>query len=179
VPLPNNVLDFWFTDDKEPLWFAKNTEFDALISATFFDLYHDAVKGKLESWRETPEGVLALVITLDQFPRNMFRGTPQAFASDEKALDLTKYAINNGFDRALADAAFQQFLYMPLMHSETLADQALGLKMFAAHEGALAFAGMHYRIIERFGRFPHRNDILGRLSTPEELEFLTLPNSSF
>jgi uncharacterized protein (DUF924 family) len=172
------VISFWFAPETQPKWFIKNEEFDQEITEKFQELYMKATSDKLGAWQKFPEGTLALIIILDQFPRNMFRGTAKAFATDNKALELTKYAIKNSYDQKLTNEQ-KQFLYMPLMHSENLEDQNLSVKLFAFNSYALEYAKAHHHIIKQFGRFPHRNNILGRKSTNEELEFLKQPNSSF
>ena len=176
---PANIIDFWFSKENQPLWFAKNKKFDDLIKNKFHNVYQQAASGNLDHWKNTPEGLLALIIILDQFPRNMFRDKAQAFATDEKALYFTKYAINHGLNNKLSKKEYKHFLYLPLMHSENLTDQKLCLDLFKEQEEPLKHAKLHYNIINKFGRFPHRNKILGRTSTQEELEFLAQPNSSF
>lgn len=144
-------------------------------------MHENALAGRLDAWAESIDGALALVIALDQFPRNMFRGTPRAFAADAKAREIADQAISRGFDRVLLPPK-RGFLYLPFEHSEKLEDQKRCVALFeAAGDDAdgLLWAVKHLRIIERFGRFPHRNRILGRESTPEEIEFLTQPDSSF
>jgi len=185
------VLDFWFGQESDPAygqfreeWFRKDPAFDAGVTTQFADLYEDAAAGGLDVWRDEAEGCLALVIVLDQFPRNMFRGDGRTHAADEKALEVSKYAVEHALDRELP--AFQRmFLYMPFMHSENLDDQRRSVELFerlAGEEGApdvVSYAVAHRDIVERFGRFPHRNEILGRTTTPEEAEFLTTEGSSF
>jgi len=175
---PRVVIDFWFDKKHEQLWFAKDEKFDNKIRDRFIDTYQKAVRGELKDWEENKEGVLALVIILDQFSRNMFRDSPQAFATDDKALKLSKYAIAKGWDNELSDE-HKQFLYMPFMHSENLDDQELGVKLFGGSEESKRYAVMHRDIIKRFGRFPHRNKILNSKSTQDEIEFLKQKNSSF
>ena len=175
----SDIIRFWF--DHAPQWFDKDPLFDADIRRRYLPLYRQAVEGELSSWENKPEDMLALIILLDQFPRNMFRDTPDAFASDALALSLTKKAIELGVDKKLSKTTYKQFLYMPLMHSEVLADQQLSVEVFSALNDpqALRYAEAHRDIIARFGRFPHRNKILGRPSTEEERVFLTQPNSGF
>jgi uncharacterized protein (DUF924 family) len=168
------VLNFWFSQAVKPKWFIKDFEFDKLIAQKFENIYSMAKTEKLDQWMKTPEGCLAIIITLDQFPRNMFRGLPQSFETDSRALSLTKYALDNKMDKNL-NFEQKQFLYMPLMHSETLNDQELSLTLFLSN----SYAKRHWEIIKTFKRFPHRNKILGRESIKEELEFLQTPNSSF
>lgn len=177
---PDEVLNFWFSEQVKPLWFKKSDEFDREIKQRFLNIYQLAQTGELTSWRDRSDDLLALIIIFDQFPRNMFRNTAQAFATDAQALDLTKYALSNNYPQDLA-AEQQVFLYMPLMHSENEADQALSVELFRAlgKEDNLNFAIKHQDVINRFGRFPHRNQILGRESTQAEAEFLIQPGSSF
>ncbi len=182
----DEVLAFWFDESGPEQWFEQDDGFDETIRARFGEACHAARDGKLESWVETPRGCLALIILIDQFSRNIHRDSPLAWSADVHALALTKLAIEKGFDRQL-DHAQRQFLYMPLMHSEMPDDQALSVELFRrlAEEGAengqvaAEFAERHKEIIDRFGRYPHRNHILGRDSTPEEIAFLEEPNSSF
>ncbi|RMF27197.1 MAG: DUF924 domain-containing protein [Cyanobacteria bacterium J083] len=185
------VLDFWFgvpesigygKPKKE--WFVKDAEFDNELRSRFFATYNLAAEGKLNDWRDSPEGCLALILVFDQFPRNIFRNMPQAFATDSLALDLAKYAVNSGFDAALLNVQ-KWFVYLPLEHSENLADQAEAVRLFSTLQGdpnsvsAIDYARRHLEVIKRFGRFPHRNKILGRASTPAEIEFLKTPGSRF
>jgi uncharacterized protein (DUF924 family) len=185
------VLDFWFGREDEPgygefrdEWFRKDPEFDADVTERFADLYEKAAAGDLDGWRDDARSCLALVIVLDQFPRNMFRGDGRTHATDEKALEASKYAVEHALDRELP--AFQRmFLYMPFMHSENVEDQRRSVELFARladEPGApdvTSYAVGHREIVERFGRFPHRNEILGRQTTPEEAEFLKTEGSSF
>jgi len=169
----DDVLEFWFHDDTRARWFDPIPEFDQTVRKRFAELFARAATGQLGHWEETAEGCLALCILLDQMPRNMFRGTARAFATDERALRVAERAIERGLDRDLP-AEQQQFLYMPFMHSERLANQLRALALFeSAHliEGR-RFAEEHVEVIRRFGRFPHRNPILGRESTPEEEAYL-------
>ena len=177
---PLDIINFWFSQEVKPLWFKKSAEFDRQIKQRFYDTYQLAKTGALDDWRDVPQNALASIVVLDQFPRNMFRGTSQAFATDTKAVELTKYAIARNYQQYLTNEQ-QAFLYMPLMHSEDIADQDLCVELFTklGRVDNLEFALKHQVIIERFGRFPHRNEILGRESTPAEKEFLTKPGSSF
>ena len=188
---PADVLAFWFGGEGEPgygefrdQWFQKDGAFDREVTDRFGDLYEQAAAGELDTWREAAESCLALVVVLDQFPRNMFRGDAKTHATDAEALDAAKYAIEHALDRELP--AFQKmFLYMPFMHAESVEDQRRSVELFeglAAEPGGpdvVEYAVGHREIVERFGRFPHRNAILGRETTPEEAEFLTQPGSSF
>jgi uncharacterized protein (DUF924 family) len=177
---PEVVLNFWFDPEVKPFWFKKNLDFDYTIKQRFLSVYQQAVAGMLNHWRNNARGILALIIVLDQFPRNMFRNTPQAFATDQKAAELTKYALKNNYEKNLSIEE-QAFIYMPLMHSESQADQSQCIQLFTqlGKEDSLKFAIKHQEIVSRFGRFPHRNQILGRESTAAEQEFLTQPDSSF
>lgn len=188
------ILQFWFGEPntettsynhRRKLWFSKRPEFDALIQSQFRSVYEQAAKGELADWQRFPLGCLALVILLDQFPRNMFRDTPQAFATDPQALHIAQQAIEQGFDRQL-EPIQRIFIYLPFEHSETLDHQRQSVErcqqLYAeAPELAdvLDYALRHQKVIERFGRFPHRNRILGRENTPEETKFLQQPGSAF
>jgi uncharacterized protein (DUF924 family) len=178
------VLDYWLGPaDSEiygthrDLWYRGGPEVDAEIIAKFGALYERAAAGALDHWRDDPRSCLALILLFDQFPRNMFRGTPKSFATDGKAVELARHAVAEGFDRGVP-ANVQQFYYMPFEHSEDIADQRRCVELFRAmadgdkKEENLGYAVQHLEIIEQFGRFPHRNAILGRESTPEELRFL-------
>jgi uncharacterized protein (DUF924 family) len=184
------VLDFWFGSEGElgygrfrEEWFRKDPEFDREIRNRFEGLYEEAAAGDLDGWREDARGCLALVILLDQFPRNMFRGDPESYATDRKAQQTAEYAVDHALDRELPD--FQRaFLYMPFMHSEDLEHQRRAVELFGTLQewgdsDPTHYAVLHKRIIERFGRFPHRNEILGRPTTPEEAEFLKKPGATF
>lgn len=187
------VLDFWFgKPDTEGYgksrqeWFTKDLEFDRICRSYFLPLYQQAAAGNLYSWKETSLGCLALIILLDQFPRNMFRGQPQAFATDPQALGYAEYAVNQGYDRCLLPVQ-RWFIYLPFEHSENLAHQQRCIELMLSLKDepetqktkVLEYAYRHFEVIQRFGRFPHRNEILGRPSTPKEIEFLKQPNSSF
>ncbi len=170
---PRDVLDFWFAAGKEK-WFAKSDEFDAEITERFHEAHQAAKAGEMDGWADTAEGMLALIILLDQFPRNMYRGTLEMFAADEKAADLTKRAVERKFDGE-TPAAARAFIYMPLMHQENLEDQELCVKLFEvdpALSDNVPFAIDHRDIVARYGRFPHRNAVLGRETTAEEQAFL-------
>ncbi len=174
------VLDFWFGEATPEQWFKQDDGFDATIRERFAALFGRAVSGELAGWRETARGCLALVIVLDQFPRNLFRGGARSFATDAPARAVLHHALEKGFDDGLP-VLQRQFLYLPLQHSEDAADQALSVELNAATGDAdlLKWAEAHKRIIDRFGRFPHRNESLGRKNTPEESEFLKQKGSSF
>jgi uncharacterized protein (DUF924 family) len=187
----SDVLEFWFGAPDSPEfgrprapWFVKSAEFDALIRDRFLATHEAAATGALDAWSGRPLAALALAVVLDQFPRNMFRGTPRAFAADARALALVREAVGRGLDEVLLPVQ-RWFVYLPFEHAEDLAMQRESLRLFeplatdAAGAGTLTYAMRHYAVIARFGRFPHRNAILGRESTPEELAFLAQPGSSF
>ncbi|MGI9371226.1 MAG: DUF924 family protein [Hyphomicrobiales bacterium] len=169
---PRDVLDFWFEAGPKK-WFAKDDDFDQAITATFQHANQLGRAGGLDAWTETPDGILALIILLDQFSRNMYRGSPDMYAADAKALTLSKEAIARGIDGELPDQA-RHFLYMPFMHSERLDDQQRCFEIFQSEgeELKLKHSKQHLETIKRFGRFPHRNEILERQSTQEELDFM-------
>ncbi len=187
----DDVLNFWFGSPGGPEfgrpraeWWKKDAAFDAQVRARFGRLVERALAGELDDWRGRPKGALAYVVTLDQFPRNVFRASPRAFAGDARALGAAGEAVARGFDSALLPVQ-RGIFYLPFMHSERLADQRRSLELYAALAGAApdvdqrSFAKSHFDIVARFGRFPHRNVALGRASTPEELRFLETPGSSF
>ena len=178
---PDAVLDFWFSDDVASKWFMKDAGFDDAIRNILFPLYEAARRGELDHWTESPGGCGALSILLDQVPRNCFRDDPRAYATDAKARAIARQAIDRRFDLDLP-AGQRLFLYLPFEHSETLSDQDLCVELIGKLDSTgdwLDYARRHREIIARFGRFSHRNDILGRPSTPEEIAFLTRPGSSF
>lgn len=172
--MQQEILDFWFSDQVRKLWFSSTEEFDALLRERYLSLWQQACRGELEHWMESPGGCLALVILLDQFPLNMFRGEARSYSSEAQSRDVARYAIQHNFDRDL-DPRQRAFLYMPFMHSEELADQKRALELFAQPglEDNLRFARHHHDIVERFGRFPHRNQALGRDSSAAEIEYLS------
>ncbi|WP_434462700.1 DUF924 family protein [Serratia plymuthica] len=174
------VIDFWFEEIDPVMWFKKDEDFDSRLQVRFGELWHAAAAGELAHWRETIEGRLAEVIVLDQFSRNLFRGTPRAFSSDCMALVLAQEAIRSGQCEQLSREQ-RGFLYLPFMHSESavIHQQALALYTELNNGDQLEFELRHKAIIDRFGRYPHRNAILGRISTPEEEAFLMLPGSGF
>lgn len=168
------LLDFWFAPDSRPYWFDSTPEFDAQLRARFLGLYREAAAGGLAGWRADGRGCLGLVLLLDQLPRNVFRNTAQAFETDEQARAITRHALDQGFDVQLDEAA-RLFLYLPLEHSEDLADQDRSVALIGQLTSQPMwkdFADKHREVIVRFGRFPHRNAILGRENTPEERAFL-------
>ena len=169
---PNDVIGFWRQAGPEK-WFKKVAAFDEAIRLKFEPTHHRAARGEYDGWAETAEGALALLILLDQFPRNLFRGSAHQFATDPKARAVARAAIERGFDRDI-DPALRNFFYLPFEHSEDLADQDYGVVLCAetGEPDDLKWAKLHRDIIARFGRFPHRNAALGRTTTPEEQEFL-------
>ncbi|MFQ1935558.1 DUF924 family protein [Aeromonas veronii] len=194
------LLALWFGDEandvlratrQAPLWWGKSSETDALLASRFGELVEAAAKGSLAHWADTPSGRLALILLLDQLPRNIHRGTPAAFARDPLARDLCLKGLSIGADKSLSPLE-RVFFYLPLEHAESREQQARSVALFealaaeqagtpaqATFAGFADFARRHQVIIERFGRFPHRNDILGRTSTPEEATFLLQPGSGF
>jgi uncharacterized protein (DUF924 family) len=172
------VLDYWYSPRSSQCWFASTPALDDEIRARYLALWRRAAAGELDDWAATPEGALALAIVLDQLPLNMFRGKPAAFASEQKAVAVARQAVVRGDDQRLQlDRVL--FLYMPLMHSENLADQDQSVALFqrAGLTDNLRFAEHHRGLIRRFGRFPHRNAILGRDSTPQETAYLASPEA--
>ncbi|NVK21819.1 MAG: DUF924 domain-containing protein [Kangiellaceae bacterium] len=175
-----DIINFWFKELKPKQWWVKDPEFDQLLIDKYSDLHQQANAGELSSWRETAEGRLAEIIILDQFSRNMFRDTPQAFASDCLALCLSQWAIASADDKKLSQQQ-RQFLYMPFMHSESKAIHQKAVELYSSLGTGYGydFELKHKAIIDKFGRYPHRNKVLGRKSSPQEIEFLKQPNSSF
>lgn len=195
----DSVLTYWFgthqtnadiNNDRKSIWWGKSDQVDEEISTRFKDLATVVADGDLDHWRESAKGLLASIVCTDQFPRNMFRGTSKAFAWDSVALEFAKQLVGTGVDSELT-LIQRVFAYLPFEHSEELEMQDQSLSLFnslveqaAADDkemffGFVGFAQRHYDVIERFGRFPHRNEILGRVSTDEEIEFLSQPGSSF
>jgi uncharacterized protein (DUF924 family) len=174
------ILRYWFEELSPKNWFKVDEARDAEIERRFRRTYEELTAGVPQSWLAEPEGYLAAILVLDQFPRNMFRGTPRAFATDDVALTLAKRAIAQGKDM-LVPPERRAFIYLPFQHAEDEADQARSVELFTAlgNQLNLDFALRHKEIIDRFGRFPHRNKILGRKSTDKEQEFLKQPGSSF
>lgn len=177
---PDDIIHFWFNEIDPKAWFDNDSEFDALIKQRFEPLLIQAKQGELYHWRITPQGRLAEIIILDQFSRNIYRDTPQAFAADPMALALAQEAVAAGADQQL-NVSYVSFLYIPYMHSESRAIHEVALILFSreAVTANLPFEQRHKAIIDRFGRYPHRNHILGRRSTPEEVAFLQQPGSRF
>lgn len=175
-----NVLHFWFQELDSKLHFAKIPELDQRIRDRFLQTYHDVLNGKTRAWQKTPEGKLAEIIVLDQFSRNIFRDSPQAFAGDMFALNLAQAAVACGDDQKIPIER-RSFIYMPYMHSEDREIHEKAVMLFSQKglEFNLKFELMHKKIIDRFGRYPHRNQVLGRVSTTEEIEFLKEKGSAF
>ncbi len=178
--MKNEIIQFWFKDIERKQWWVKSESFDQLLIDKYQNIHTKANKCELFPWRECAQGRLAEIIVLDQFSRNMYRDTEKAFASDALALVLAQEAISVGADDSLNETE-RSFLYMPFMHSESLIIHEAGLKLFQAgtSESSINFEIRHKKIIEEFGRYPHRNNILGRISTKEEIEFLGKSGSSF
>jgi uncharacterized protein (DUF924 family) len=176
----DEIIRFWFEELTPKDWFRKDEAVDATIASRLGATYRELCSSVPASWLDTPEGILAAILVFDQFPRNMFRRDARAFATDEPALALAKRAIAEGVDAKLTPEQ-RAFIYVPFQHSEDKADQARSVALFTAlgQPLGLDFALRHQAIIDRFGRFPHRNAILGRASTQEELTFLAEPGSSF
>jgi uncharacterized protein (DUF924 family) len=185
------VLGFWFARPGEEgyghpreVWFTRDTAFDGEIRERFADDRERAAAGELDGWREAPESCMALILLLDQLPRNLFRGDPRSFATDPQALSAAGHAVERGFDRELSRMQ-RWFIYLPFEHSEDLEDQRRSVELFQGlgddpeSRYVTEYALRHLEVIERFGRFPHRNEVLGRASTPEEVRFLREPGSSF
>lgn len=170
LPSIDDTLRFW-RDAGPHRWFKKDPAFDAEFKARFEAAHHAAATGALDGWASQPDGALALLILLDQLPRNAWRGSGHMFATDGKALALARAAVEAGFDRRLDDA-MRAFFYMPFMHSEAMADQVRCVELCADLADNLRFALLHQDIIARFGRFPHRNRALGRATSPDEQRFL-------
>ena len=179
-PSEQDILAFWFTETPPEFWFKKDTEFDARITSKYAQTVKDALAGGRDHWANDCVGCLALILVLDQFTRNIFRGSARAFSGDDMALALSLRCVERDYINH-PDENWRRFMLMPMMHSEDLAIQEASLPLFQAHAGKLTYdyAVAHHDIIARFGRFPHRNAILGRPSTDEENSFLTQPGSSF
>lgn len=187
----NDVLDFWFAPDSRPdqshpggrdlaAWFVPDSAFDDAIRRRFLDAWEQATRGELDGWTETADGTLALIVLLDQFPRNMFRGEARAFATDGKALAVARGALARGVDQAVP-SVWRKFFYLPFEHAEDRdsQDQAVALFTALGEAQGTRYAELHQEIIDRFGRFPHRNAILGRENTPEEEAWLAAGGETF
>jgi len=176
----NTVLSFWFAETQPKQWWTADPDFDDRIKERFLPVLTRAMHGELFPWRKEPKGRLAEIIVLDQFSRNIFRKTPAAFAQDPMALVLAQEAVEAGCQGSLTEVE-RGFLLMPFMHSESPRIHVVAERLFRklASPHSYQYELKHKAIIDRFGRYPHRNQILGRISSPEELEFLKLPGSSF
>lgn len=175
------ILAFWFAAQSAKRWFVSDPAFDAEVRTRLAGWSERASRGELEDWRSSAQGCVALCILLDQVPRNLYRGTARAFAADAAARAVARHALDRGFDRGLTQAQ-RLFLYLPFEHSESLADQDLCVRLMAELDEEPLwhdYAIRHRDVIARFGRFPHRNAALGRVSSAEEAAFLTQPGSSF
>ncbi|MBC9178148.1 DUF924 family protein [Pseudoroseomonas ludipueritiae] len=188
---PRDILDFWFAGNLQaarPVWFQRDAAFDAAIANGFGDLVEPARQGRLDIWAEDAEGALALLLLLDQFPRNLFRGRPEAFASDSHARAVARRAVlERRHDLAVGPTA-RSFFYLPFEHGEEMADQNLSVTLFEglrdhpparAPGGSIDYAWRHWQVIVRFGRFPHRNAIFGRTNTAAETLYLAQPGAGF
>jgi uncharacterized protein (DUF924 family) len=175
-----SILDFWFIECSAKMWFKKSDEFDALIRNKFLNSIKKSLKTNINDVNIALDTYLSLIILLDQFTRNVFRNSSKSFEGDNKAVKLTKIAIDNNFIKG-SNHHYNSFFLMPLMHSENILDHQLGLPLFKkfTNENTFKFAVKHKDIIDKFDRFPHRNNVLGRISTKSELEFLKLPGSRF
>lgn len=180
APWADEVLDFWFRELDREAWFTKSEATDTLVRDRFLALHNQLVREVSSQSPLDSRATLAAVIAFDQFPRNMFRGTPRAFATDPAALALARQAVDAGLDRGFSKDE-RMFLYLPFEHSEQARDQTQSLALFASLDDPelTRYAQAHKAIVDRFGRFPHRNAILGRVATAEETEFLKQPGSSF
>lgn len=171
--MPQHIIEFWFSENVRKQWFRSTSELDDEIRNRFESVWIKASKGELDAWMSSGEGCLALTITLDQFPLNMFRGDAKSFSTEEQAIRIAKHALKQKFDSQLTKE-HRVFIYMPLMHSENLIDQELSVTCFEMNdfEANTKFARHHLGIIKKYGRFPHRNAILGRESTLNEIAYL-------
>jgi len=173
---PSDVLDYWFSEKSKQFWFASTPQVDNEIKVRFESIWEKASKGEFNKWRDTADGSVALIVVLDQLPLNMFRSDPKGFQTENMAVEVALNAINNGFDEELNDEKLL-FLFMPLMHSENIDHQNLQVYLFDKYNFNLEFSKHHRDLVEKFGRFPHRNEILGRMSTMEELDYLLSDNA--
>ena len=169
----DEILNFWYSEPMKSHWFRSTPDIDAMITEEYEFIWQTAASGDLDLWQDSPEGCLALCIILDQFPLNMFRGQALAFSTEQHAVTVCKHAIIEDFDQQI-DKSQLSFLYMPLMHSESIDDQDLCIARFEAAglDDNARFAHHHRDIVDKFSRFPHRNEILGRESTAEEIDYL-------
>jgi uncharacterized protein (DUF924 family) len=180
--MPNKVLECWFDRANRRYWFDASPDFDELVRQRLAPLYADAIEGRLDHWKDHPDGALALCILFDQAPRNIFRGSARAFATDTEARSVARRILAFGFDQSYPTDDHRVFSYLPFEHSEDIEDQRLAVQLLSertADDLSTEYARRHLEIIARFGRFPHRNAVLGRTSTSSELEFLKSPGASF
>jgi uncharacterized protein (DUF924 family) len=180
--MSNEVFEFWFDPANRPFWFEASSSFDELVRQRLGPLYADAVEGRLDHWKDNADGALALCILFDQVPRKFFRRSARVFATDAEARAIARYILALGFDWSYPTDDHRVFCYLPFEHAEDIEDQWLAVQLLSertvdAH--STEYAQRHLEIITRFGRFPHRNALLGRTSTSAELEFLKTPGSSF
>lgn len=179
--LIDEIVDFWFDEAMKPYWFRRSASFDRAVADTLGPHHEAAARGDYDHWMEDVDGCIALCVLLDQVPRNMFRDDPRAYATDDKALAVSRHAVANEFDlECTTDERI--FLYLPFEHDEDMASQDRAVALFTERVGdetSVRFALRHREIIQRFGRFPHRNASLGRAGTPEEEAFLQEPDSAF
>ena len=175
---PQEIIDFWFSDRVKSQWFASTPELDKEVMEKYEAIWEQAASGELDDWGDDPDGCLALVIILDQFPLNMFRGQAKSFKTEDKAVDVALTAVNEGLDQKIEKEKLA-FLYMPFMHSEDLTNQDISVKLYKENnlDANIKFAEHHRDIIRKFGRFPHRNGILERESTAEEIVYLSSENA--
>ena len=173
---PSDILDYWFSKKSKQFWFASTPQVDNEIKVRFERVWEKAADGEFSQWRETADGSVALIVILDQLPLNMFRSDPKGFQTESIAVEVALNAINNGFDEELNDEKLL-FLFMPLMHSENIDHQNLQVYLFDKYNFNLEFSKHHRDLVKKFGRFPHRNEILGRMSTMEELDYLLSDNA--
>ena len=173
---PSDIIDYWFSKKSKQFWFASTPTIDKEIKSRYESIWEQAASGNFNFWRETANGSVALIIILDQFPLNMFRSEAKSFRTENMAIEVSLNAINNGFDEEM-DNEKLLFLFMPLMHSENIEHQNLQVYLFDKYNFNLEFSKHHRDLVKKFGRFPHRNEILGRKSTTEELDYLLSDNA--
>jgi len=170
---PEVVIDFWFSEQMKQRWFSSTPALDKEILDAFEKVWEQAARGELDDWQHHPDGCLALVILLDQLPLNMFRGQPKSFSTEQKAVEIASHAVEKGFDQKI-EKQKRAFLYMPFMHSEDMQQQNRSVALYRENhlDGNIRFAEHHREIVKKFGRFPHRNAILNRDSSKEEVAYL-------
>ncbi|MFV2061043.1 MAG: DUF924 family protein [Gammaproteobacteria bacterium] len=168
-----NLVTFWFSERVEKLWYNSTPEFDKELEQKFSSLYQDARDEKLNDWKTTATGCLALIIVFDQYPLNVYRNNKQSFATEKVAIEIAEHCIKQGFDKKLSNTQ-RSFVYLPFMHSEDIAHQKRSIELFRDLDpDNFTYAQHHHDIVEQYGRFPHRNSILKRVSTPAELDYLS------